>query len=276
MNVERSSMERRDTRDTRFRLTIEYDGTDFVGWQLQTNGRSVQGIVEDALQHLFGQVVRVHGAGRTDAGVHADGQVAHFDLRTHLDAETIARALNAQLPEDVSIRHAEEVDAEFHARFSASSRAYVYRIAQERVSLERRTHWIVYAPLDHDHIREAVTRMHGTHDFVAFSKFSPKQTHHYCHVFSVVWEEGERVSSFHIRANRFLQGMVRCIVGGLIQVGRGRLTPGRFAEILSARDRSEAPMLAPPHGLTLTDVRYDPDERAVVSAIMRELASASR
>ena len=261
-----------ESRRKRIMLQVEYDGTDFAGWQLQPDERSVQGTLEQALESLFSQRVRVHGAGRTDAGVHALGQVAHFDMETHLDADTLRRALNSELPADVSIRDAREADTDFHSRFSASSRAYVFTVAHERVSLERRQQWIVYPEVDHVRIREAVRHLAGTHDFTAFSKYTPDQPHHFCHVFETDWAAGERISRFRIRANRFLQGMVRCMVGGLIQVGRGRLTSAQFGDILASRDRSRAPMLAPPHGLILTDVRYDETERAVVTDIMRRLA----
>lgn len=265
-----------ESRLQRFKLQVEYDGTNFVGWQLQPDARSVQGTLEEAVQHLFSQQVRVHGAGRTDAGVHASGQVAHLDMETHLDAATLRRALNAELPPDITIRQAEEAAPDFHARFSASSRSYVYTIAHERVSIARHTQWIVYSAVEHDPIRASVAMLNGTHDFTAFSKYTPDQPHHFCHVFEVGWEEGAEVSRFRIRANRFLQGMVRCIVGGLILVGRGRLTPVQFGDILDSRDRSRAPMLAPPHGLVLTGVRYIYEEREVIRDIMRELLDSPR
>jgi tRNA pseudouridine38-40 synthase len=188
----------------RFKLIVEYDGSDFVGWQLQPNGRSVQGALETALRALFSIDVRVHGAGRTDAGVHATGQVAHFDLVTQLDANTMMRALNAELPADVTV-HAAEISApDFHSRFSASSRSYVYTIAHDRLSLARRTQWILYAALDHEAIEAAVACLRGTHDFTAFSKYVPGLSHHYCHVFRAEWQSGEATTHFHIRANRFL------------------------------------------------------------------------
>ncbi|MBE0642788.1 MAG: tRNA pseudouridine(38-40) synthase TruA [Bacteroidetes bacterium] len=258
----------------RFRVRIEYDGTDFVGWQLQPNGRSVQGEMELALQRLFQQSVRVHGAGRTDAGVHATGQVAHFDLHSRLDAGTVTRALNAELPLDITIRETVEVDPEFHARFTASSRSYEYTIVQERISLDRRQQWILYASLDHDAIRQVVDALRGTHDFTTFSKHVASMPHHYCHVFDASWESDELVSRFRIRANRFLQGMVRCLVGGIVHVGRQRITPKEFISMLAARDRGRAPMLAPAHGLVLTEVGYSEDERAQVNEIMNELRMA--
>jgi len=258
---------------TRFKMLIEYDGTDFVGWQAQSKGRSVQCVIEEALHRVFGQQLRLHGAGRTDAGVHASGQTAHFDIRTRLDPYTIMRALNAHLAGDVTIRQVEIVDNDFHARFSASSREYTYTIAHDRISLERRTRWALYTPIDHRPILEAVMLLEGTHDFTAFSKHVRSLSHHYCHVFNAVWESGEGTSRFTIRANRFLQGMVRCLIGGLVLVGRGKLTPDAFSGILQSCDRARAPMLAPSHGLVLTAVKYDSAERAIVDEIMRQLRS---
>ena len=255
----------------RYRLTIEYDGTDFVGWQVQPNGRSVQGEIEAALRRLFSTDVRVHGAGRTDAGVHAAGQVAHFDIASALDGDTMRRAINAELPPDITVHTADIVDDDFHARFSASSRSYRYLIAHDRVSIDRRSQWILYATLDHDAIRAALPALSGTHDFTTFSKLVPDMPHHFCHVFSASWEQQEGWTQFSIRANRFLHGMVRCLVGGLVQVGRKKITPAGFADMLAARDRLRAPMLAPPQGLTLTAVGYDTGEWKTVEAIMQQL-----
>ncbi|MGB5073241.1 MAG: tRNA pseudouridine(38-40) synthase TruA [Bacteroidota bacterium] len=258
----------------RFRLVVEYDGTDFAGWQLQSTERSVQGEIELALQRLFQVNVRVHGAGRTDAGVHATGQVAHFDLRSRLDGATVTRALNAELPADITVRDTTEADPDFHSRFSASSRAYEYTIVPERVSLFRRYQWILYATLDHDAILEAVNVLKGTHDFTTFSKRVANMPHHYCHVYDAAWEQEGELSRFRIRANRFLQGMVRCLVGGLVHVGRHRITPKEFASMLEGKDRGAAPMLAPAHGLVLTDVGYNQDERDLVGEIMHDLRMA--
>jgi tRNA pseudouridine38-40 synthase len=260
-----------DKRQQRIKIRVEYDGTDFVGWQLQSNGRSVQGEIELALTKIFHQNIRVHGAGRTDAGVHASGQMAHFDALTNLDAHKIQRALNAKLPFDVSIRQAECVNQDFHARFSAASRSYTYTISHERVSLARHEQWILFARVKHPLIHAAVAQLRGTHDFTSFSKYVPEQIHHYCHVFEAEWEEGETFSRLHIRANRFLQGMVRCIVGGLVLVGRGRYTLDDFTSILEEKDRARSPMLAPPNGLVLTDVGYDLADRQTIDRIKERL-----
>lgn len=258
----------------RYRVLLEYDGTDFLGWQLQGSGRTVQGEIEAALQRLFGAPVRVHGAGRTDSGVHATGQVAHFDLACRLDAVTMGKALNAELPGDICVLGAEIVDSEFHARFSASSRSYEYRIVDHRIALDRRRMWMLHAALDHDATRAAVDCLAGTHDFRAFAKYVPDLPHHYCHIFHAEWEHDRGTTCFRITANRFLHGMVRCLVGSLVLVGRHRLTPADFRDILASRDHRRAPMLAPAHGLVLTRVAYDPDERAIVRAIMDDLRAS--
>ena len=263
-----------DARSKRFRLLLEYDGTDFLGWQLQAQGRTVQGEMEAALQRLFRQPVRVHGAGRTDSGVHAAGQVAHFDLDCRLDGGTMLKALNAELPPDISVRESDVVEPEFHARFSASSRSYEYTIVYRRVSIDRRRQWSLFADLDHIAMNEATSCLLGTHDFKAFAKFVPDLPHHYCHVFSAAWEHDGEISRFRIRANRFLQGMVRCLVGGLVHVGRRRVTPDEFSAILRDRDRGRAPMLAPAQGLVLTRVGYDDTDRAFVQTIMDELRAS--
>lgn len=260
--------------EKRFRLLVEYDGSDFLGWQFQSNGRTVQGEMESALQRLFRRHVRLHGAGRTDSGVHASGQVAHFDLACRLDAGTMVNALNAELPADITVHDAEIVDRDFHSRFSASSRSYEYTIVHRRVSIDRRRQWSLYPAIDHDAVREAVSCLEGTHDFKAFAKVVPDMPHHYCHVFHAEWEHDGGYSRFRIKANRFLQGMVRCLVGSLVHVGRRRITPADFVSILEQRDRGRAPMLAPAQGLVLTHVGYDREERALIDDIMERLRAS--
>jgi tRNA pseudouridine38-40 synthase len=258
----------------RFKMRIEYDGTDFVGWQIQNNGRSVQGEMERVLRMICGGTPRVHGSGRTDAGVHAEGQVAHVDLATRLSPAHLRNALNAELPADVTVHHIDTVNTDFHARHSASSRSYVYTIAHQRISLDRRRQWMLFAAFDHEAVRTAIPLLRGAHDFTTFSKYVPELHHHYCHVFDVRWESDGEQSRFHITANRFLHGMVRSIVGELARIGRGKSTTGDLLRLLTARDRVLSPMLAPAHGLVLRQVSYDADERAIVTAVMNELRAA--
>jgi tRNA pseudouridine38-40 synthase len=255
----------------RYKLLIEYDGTDFVGWQIQANGRSVQGVIEQAFADSSGKTVRVHGSGRTDVGVHARGQVAHVDLETTLTEEALRNAVNARLPHDVTVHAITSVPVDFHARYSASSRVYVYSIAHRRISIDRHRHWIVYGGFDHEAVARSVPLFHGTKDFTTFSKFAANQPHHFCHVFDARWESDGELSRFTIKANRFLYGMVRCILGALIRVGRGQCSPNEIARLVLERDRTLTPMLAPAHGLILDRVLYDHDERLLVSSIMKTL-----
>lgn len=260
----------------RYKCTIEYEGTNFVGWQIQKNGRSVQEEIQKALEELFRTETRMIGAGRTDAGVHARGQVAHFDAETDLETWQIRNALNAHMPQDITIRTVDATPPDFHARFSASSRSYSYSIHHQRTSIERHTSWIVYPRLNHEAIQEVVRTLHGLHDFAAFAKQTPGLRNHLCYVFEANWEwSGER-SRFFIRANRFLHGMVRCIVGGLISVGRGKLTVTGFREILERKEPTRTPMLAPSHGLTLEEVMYDRDEWEFVSRLLNTSIDVSQ
>jgi len=257
----------------RFAIHIEYDGTDFVGWQIQLNGRSVQEEVERALHTLLKIPVRIYGAGRTDAGVHASGQLAHFDSSSTLDPDTMRKGMNAYLPQDITVHDVRIVEADFHARFSASSRAYTYTIAHKRISIDRRRTWILYARLDHDAIQEAARHLPGTHDFTSFSKATQQLGHAFCHVIEASWQHEGDTTHFLIRANRFLHGMVRCIVGGLVLVGKGTLPAETFSALLETPDRKHAPMLAPAHGLELIEVRYDEAEHESISHIIQELKS---
>ena len=241
------------------KLTIEYDGTDFAGWQVQPDERTVQGSLEEALADLSGDEVRVHGAGRTDAGVHALGQVAHVLTALELAPERIRQAVNARLDDDVSIVAAEEVPESFHARFDATSRSYVYLMGVSESPIWRRNRWHVRSELDIEAMRGATRALLGEKDFSSFCLTGSEPNHHKCCVtgISLDWEPGfGGMMILRIRANRFLRGMVRSIVGTLVDVGKGRTTPGGFADILAARDRGAAGATAPPWGLYLEDVRY--------------------
>ena len=253
----------------RIKCVIEYDGTDFVGWQRQTNGRSVQCEIERVILRQFGVALTVHGAGRTDAGVHASGQVAHFDLDTALAADRIAKALNAGLPADVAILTAERVPEDFHARYSASSRAYAYTIRQRLSPLHRRNAHMLFAALDVDIIRAILPSLFGMHDFSGFSKRAEGRENHFCHVFHAEWIDAAEFHQFRIKANRFLTGMVRAIVGGLIMIGRGAWSADDFNAALENRHAARVPMLAPAHGLTLERVSYDPVEFAFIRDLIR-------
>jgi tRNA pseudouridine38-40 synthase len=245
---------------TRWKLTIEYDGRPFVGWQRQAHGASVQEEIERAIEKFSGETVRVHTAGRTDAGVHALGQVAHFDLEKTTDSRTVREALNAHLrPQPIAILSAEAVAETFHARMSARHRRYLYRVLNRpaRAALDIGHAWHVPYTLDIPAMREAAAHLLGKHDFTSFRAAecqakSPIRTLDRLDIL----EDGVRLD-FAVEARSFLHHQVRNMVGTLILVGRGKWTPARVAEALAACDRSAAGPTAPPDGLYLVGVDYE-------------------
>jgi tRNA pseudouridine38-40 synthase len=242
----------------RIRLTLEYDGTDFVGWQRQLNGRSVQEVVERALAELLGGPVRVDAAGRTDAGVHALGQVVAFTAPRSLPAKAYLRGLSGILPADVAVVSAEEVPEDFDPRRWATGKRYRYLVVRRpvRAPLLRRTHWEVFAPLDVPAMRAAAPALLGTQDFSSFQAFDCEAPHPRRTLRELaLFEEGE-VLRFELEGTAFLRHMVRNIVGSLVDVGRGKHPPSWIAEVLAARDRRLAGPTAPAHGLTLVEVTY--------------------
>jgi len=242
-------------------LRIEYDGTDFVGSQWQSNGRTVQGELEGAWEQLTQERRRVNMAGRTDAGLHARGQVASVRTETRHDLATIQRGLNAILPEDMGLLAAWEVPYEFHARHTASRRDYRYVIDNGRVSspLLRRHAVHVPQPLNVAAMSQALEALPGTHDFAAFCGGPPEgSTVRICNAASCQQIElwGQPLIAVDLAANAFLRHMVRNIVGTLLLVGEGKIASAGFATLLAARDRRRAGRTAPAHGLYLMSVTY--------------------
>lgn len=247
---------------TAFKLTLEYDGTDFEGWQVQAGGRrTVQGVLERALADLGGVPVPLVGAGRTDAGVHAVGQVASLVLDTRLDAETLARALNARLSEDVAVVASESAPEGFHARRDARSKLYTYRLWNGRSPSPLRSrrfhHWP--APLDVGAMAEAARHLVGRHDFAALQGAGSGARTTIRNLFraAVEGESGAEIR-FALEGDGFLRHMVRNAVGTLLEVGSGRRSPDALPGLLASRDRRCAGPTAPARGLTLEWVRYGP------------------
>jgi tRNA pseudouridine38-40 synthase len=243
------------------RLTIQFDGTAYVGWQRQQTGTSIQGLIESALEPIEGAAVTVHGAGRTDAGVHALGQVAHVSLTAALEPPTLARALNAVLPADVRILSVEEVDPSFHARFSARGKIYEYRIINAPIvsPFLRLYAWHVLPPLDLEAMRQAAACLTGTNDYAAFQGAGSDVPDTVRTIRSLEWQDGggyDLPLVMRIEGDGFLRHMVRNIVGTLVEVGFGRWPPGRVAAILESRDRTRAGATAPARGLFLVRVQY--------------------
>ncbi|MBI2325557.1 MAG: tRNA pseudouridine(38-40) synthase TruA [Chloroflexi bacterium] len=241
-----------------WKAQVAYDGTRYAGAQVQANAPTVQGELERALGTICGEAVRIVLAGRTDAGVHATGQVISFRTGTQLDRPSIRRGVNALLPQDIAIRDVEEASDDFHARFSATGRAYEYRIraGAHREPLERhREHWVPQA-LDREAMERAARMMVGRHDFAAFATGAP-QGRTEREVRLAAWKREGTLLRFEIEANGFLRGMVRAIVGTLLWVGTGHTPVERIAGIVASKDRSRAGPNAPAAGLCLVAVRYD-------------------
>jgi tRNA pseudouridine38-40 synthase len=243
------------------KLTIQYDGTSYVGWQRQAAGVSIQGLLEAALRPVEGTDTAVHGAGRTDAGVHALAQVASVSLSSGLPEGTIVRALNAALPPDVRVLAAEEVSPAFHARFSARTKTYEYRIVNAPLvsPFLYRYAWHVRRALDMEAMQAAAFSFAGRHDFAAFQGAGSTAATTERTILDLAWAAGHGFDQplvFRVTGDGFLRHMVRSIVGTLVEVGSGRLKPGRVPAILQSRDRTQAGPTAPPHGLFLTGVQY--------------------
>ncbi len=264
-------------------LLIEYDGTDYSGWQIQANSGSIQETIESALSGILQEKIRVTGAGRTDAGVHAVGQVANFHTRSVMPLNKIGYALNSVLPEAIAIRNFAEVPHDFHSRFDAVARSYDYGIRTQKSPISRR--YTAFFPYDFSlaSMNEAASYLIGKKNFRSFTKYADQQKHYICNVARAQWEittderqwklltdrvpgllhdQDRRLQGrangmcFTIQADRFLHGMVRSIVGTLIDVGRSRITIEDFRRIVDTRDRSCASMSAPACGLFLTEISY--------------------
>jgi len=242
----------------RIRLTLEYDGTDFVGWQRQPNGRSVQEVLETALAELLGGPVPTAAAGRTDAGVHALGQLVAFDAPRPLPTKAYVRGLSSLLPPDVAVVAAEEAPEGFDPRRWATGKRYRYLVSRRacRAPLQRRTHWEVFTALDVGEMRAAAPALLGTHDFSSFRAADCEASHPRRTLRELTLHEEGEVLRLEVEGTAFLKHMVRNIVGSLVEVGRGKRPPEWVGEVLAARDRTLAGPTAPAHGLTLVSVSY--------------------
>ena len=257
------------------RLDLEYDGTDFVGWQVQPNGRSIQGEISRALKRLLGDWIVPVGSGRTDSGTHAVGQVAHFHTESGHSAARIRQALNGLLPPDIAVTAAADVEADFHARYSAISKRYRYRIATAKSAVQRRQVWHFFRSLDLDAMRLGASALVGKHRFDAFCNHRPMPDSFICNVLECCWRQQGEELIFEIEANRFLRHMVRIITGTLVEIGTGRRPARDMSRLLDAGEskraslrggetspapvigRSDAGPTAPARGLCLLGVFYD-------------------
>lgn len=240
------------------KLIIEYDGTDYHGWQLQPNARTIQGVMEEKIGRIVNEKVVLSASGRTDAGVHALNQVANFRTESGISCEALHRGLNALLPPDIVIKEASEVDKDFHSRYSSKGKIYIYQILNRSYpsALLNRFSWPIRCPLDIGLMNEAAAHIIGEHDFSSFRASSCGAPHPVKTVNAAWFRKEEELLIFEIEATGFLHHMVRNIVGTLVDVGMGKRMPGWFKDVLTLRDRKVAGVTAPPQGLFLKDVKY--------------------
>lgn len=242
----------------RIKLIVEYEGTNYAGWQRQENALAVQQVLETALYHVTGETVTMTGAGRTDAGVHALGQCVHFDTNCGIEDKKISYALNAHLPSDIRVRHAVAVENDFHARFSATGKQYEYHIhhSAHASAIYRNFRWHVYVPLELERMQKCAEYLVGEHDFAAFMSTGSevKDTVRTIHTAKVTGSGDEVIMQFS--GNGFLYNMVRIMVGTLVQVGAKKLPIKVISNMLETGNRALGGPTAPPHGLILTEVFY--------------------
>ncbi|HIZ80552.1 MAG TPA: tRNA pseudouridine(38-40) synthase TruA [Candidatus Mediterraneibacter pullistercoris] len=243
----------------RIKLTVAYDGTAYCGWQIQPNGITVEEVLNRALSRLTGEEIHVTGASRTDAGVHARGNVAVFDTASAIPSERLAYAVNPFLPEDIVVVKSEEVPAEWHPRYQNSVKTYEYHILNREMPdpLRRRDSWHVSFPLDLDKMRAAAVHLVGEHDFRSFCSIHTGAKTTVRTICSLDIEKSEDLITIRISGNGFLYNMVRIIAGTLTEVGRGFRTPEEVNDILDAGARKQAGATAPPQGLVLAGIEYE-------------------
>lgn len=242
----------------RVKLIVAYDGTNYCGWQVQPNGITVQEVLNKDLSELLGEEIKTMGASRTDAGVHALGNVAVFDTNARMPADKISFALNTRLPQDIRIQKSEEVSVKFHPRFTSTIKTYEYRILNRTFGDPTRRlnsfHW--YGSLDEGAMEKAASYLVGEHDFKSFATASPDVDNTVRTIYSMeVWKENDMIH-LRITGNGFLYNMVRIIAGTLMEVGKGSYPPEQIKEILEARDREAAGPTARALGLTLVGIQY--------------------
>jgi len=240
----------------RYSLLIEYDGSEYSGWQIQKAQKTVQGEIEKALEVILKTKTGIVGAGRTDSGVHAKGQVAHFDYNSKLDFNQFQRSLNGLLPTDIRIKGCKLEEDDFHARYSAKERKYSYYISNKPTAIYRLYSWQLNYNLDITQMQKATNKILGKHDFKSFCRNISEVSHHNCDIKTADWIKNESTLIFEIAADRFLHGMVRALVGTFVDIGIGKITIDEFIRILDAKDRTKASQAAPAKGLFLELVKY--------------------
>ena len=240
----------------RYFFEVSYRGTAYHGWQIQKNALGVQQVVNSFLTQLLREEVKTFGSGRTDKGVHAEQQYFHVDVSLELDRVDLQYKLNQLLPDDISVRKIFQVPDGSHARFDAVERRYEYRMTGVKQPLGSDLFYWFKPSLDVDKMNQAAKLMVGEKSFESFSRVKTDVKHFVCNISKAYWEEKESLTTFHISANRFLRGMVRAMVGTLLEVGQNRLEVAEVDTVIASHDRSRAGMSVPAHGLYLCQVNY--------------------
>ena len=240
----------------RYFLKISYKGTNYSGWQIQDNANTVQAEIHAGLSTLLKTSTECMGAGRTDAGVHALGMIAHFDSEVEIDLVDFNYKLNAILPRDIAVIEIKPVVPKAHARFDAVARSYEYRIHNQKDPFNRNSSYFFNQPLDMNEINEGIEILKRTSDFESFSKVHTEVNNFNCEIFEAHWERSSSGHVFFIRANRFLRGMVRTIVGSLLDLGTKKYSPAELETILNHKDRTQAGRSVPADGLYFVSAEY--------------------
>ena len=243
----------------RVKLIVAYDGTNYCGWQVQPNGITIEGVLNEALSRLLGEDIRVTGASRTDSGVHSLGNVAVFDTNTRIPAEKISYALNQRLPDDIVVQDSCEVAPDWHPRHCNSTKTYEYRILNRTFPMPTRRldTYFIHWKLDIPAMQRAAAFLEGTHDFKSFCSVNTAVEDTVRTIYSCEVEQADDLITIRVKGSGFLYNMVRIIAGTLLHVGMGRLKPENIPEILAAKNREAAGPTAPAHGLTMMGIRYE-------------------
>jgi tRNA pseudouridine38-40 synthase len=239
-----------------YKLTIQYDGTNYAGWQIQENAASVQEVIRDSIKQILQSDINLIGAGRTDSGVHALGQVANFNADQHLDLSRFKYSLNAVLPKDISITKIETVEEDFHSRFSAKKRSYIYLISNQKSPFFERYSYTYFSELKPERLNDLSSTLIEKKDFTSFSKINTEVQNKICEVYEARWRRQKNLLIFYIEANRFLYGMIRAIVGSLLKAYSSEDGQNYLTNILNQKDRGVAADAVPAKGLFLYKVKY--------------------
>ena len=239
-----------------YKLIVQYDGTNYAGWQIQLNAVSVQGVLQDSISQITKEKINLIGAGRTDSGVHALGQTANFRVENGLDLYRFKHSLNSTLPRDISIKKIEEVAEDFHARYDAVKRSYVFLISKGKSPFYDKYSWWYHGPIDCDYLNSISEYLIGEKNFTAFSRKASDTENKICFIHKIRWKEWKDLVIFYVEADRYLHGMVRTMVGTLLHTIKLNLNIDYLQDVINSKDRESAGEAVPAKGLFLYKVKY--------------------